>query len=106
MKKNFLGIIIFLITLTVFAEELKPNDSWFQCQKDSECINIDYNCAGNVVNTAFAKIAKDYYELENARSNCIRQEPTEAQKKIPYKVFCKSNKCGVQGINPKKPGFS
>jgi hypothetical protein len=106
MKKIFLHSIIFLIASTVIADELNPNDSWFQCQKDNECIHINYYCAGGVVNKTFAKIAKDYYELENARSNCTQRKPTEAQKKIPYKVFCEKKKCATQGVNPKELGFS
>lgn len=69
-------------------------------------MDIDYSCAGQVVNKAFAKVAREYYQLENARSECNRLAPTDAQKKITYKVFCEKQICRKTGINPKGPGFS
>ncbi|MCK6599538.1 MAG: hypothetical protein L6Q37_14325 [Bdellovibrionaceae bacterium] len=97
---------IFLLSTSIAIAEIKPNDSWFKCQNSNECEDIDYECAGGIVNKSFAKEAREYYQLMNARSNCIRTEPSEKQRKIPYKVFCEKSKCNKQGINPKKPGFS
>lgn len=106
MKLILLTTSLITIATILHADESKPSDSWFYCQKDIECIDIKYTCAGNTVNKAFEEIARKHYALENARSNCFTKEPTEAQKKIPYKVFCKNNKCSSQGINSKKPDFS
>ncbi len=107
--KNFR---FFEIILTVFlsssgyCKEVIPEESWFSCTTDSDCIEIKYTCAGGVVNKKYTNIAKDYYQIENARTNCLEGEPTENQKKTPYKVFCELKKCKVQGVYPKKPGFS
>ena len=106
MKKQFPVLILFILVSTSFAEEIRPNDSWFNCKSSADCVDIDYDCAGGVVNKSFVKAAKEYYQLMNARANCIRVQPSEAEKKIPYKIFCEKNKCGKQGINPKTPGFS
>ena len=97
---------IFFTGIFVGAEELGPPNEWFQCKVDSDCIEIEFYCAGGIVNIAFAKEAQKYYANLNARSKCFNPPLTESEKKIPYKVFCEKKKCQVQGKNPKGPGFS
>ena len=101
-----ISLFISFLGLKGFAGDVKPTNDWFKCDSDKDCIEIEYTCAGGVVNVSFAKQAAEFYQLENARKNCVRPKPTDAQKKIPFKVFCEMKKCRVQGINPKGPGFS
>lgn len=102
---KLVSLVILLISSICFSESA-PNEKWFQCSNDSDCTEIRYSCAGAVVNKEFRTEATEYYQLENARSECFERKPTEAEKKIPYKVFCKAKKCGTQGVYPHKPGFS
>lgn len=79
-------------------------DKWFACDRDEDCVDISFHCAGGVVNKTFAKAAADYYKLQNARANCM-VSPKKSGPEIPFKTFCQEKKCGKQGQNPKL-GFS
>ena len=96
------------------AEPPGPVKEWFRCEADSDCVHIQYTCAGAAVNRAFAKPADEYFALENARTECVGPDWRERHKgtlpsdraEVPYKVYCEARQCKVQGISPKKPGFS
>jgi hypothetical protein len=79
--------------------ELADHPEWAQCGSDSECVNISYSCAGGTVNKKFAGKAKSILKMQNARRDCAVETPP--QNPLPFKVFCKENKCGSQGRNPK-----
>ncbi len=106
LSAKMISILLLLYVSTGITSELKPTDLWFSCHKDSDCIHIDYNCAGAVVNKDFERIANEYYKTENSRLNCERKEPSPAELKVPYKILCLENKCSIQGIKRKRPGFS
>jgi len=101
MKKMSVALFVFSILSNVFAEDLKPSEKWSQCSTDDDCVHLVYPCAADVVHKNFSKEAREYYEKLSARIECAAYEPSEAQKKIPYKVFCKAKKCSVQGVKPK-----
>jgi hypothetical protein len=79
---------------------------WSECSKDEDCVEIDFYCAGGIVNKKFQKEAHQYYSDKNKVLDCMRKDPTEEEKKIPYKLFCEKKKCNKQGFNKVKPGFS
>ena len=83
---------------------LAPSPAWFACERDADCADINYPCAGATVNQRFMKEANEYYGRENATRECA-MPPESASKSPPFRVFCKNKKCGKQGINPKM-GFS
>jgi hypothetical protein len=101
----FLSVLLFISAPTL-AEEAKPSDLWFQCKVDADCVDIDFECAVAIVNKSFAKVAREYYGLMNARTNCTGSGNQKSDSKIPYKLFCEKNRCNRQGTNPKGPGFS
>lgn len=87
-----------------FASPKTANPDWFKCQKNEDCVDISYPCAGETVNKTYQKEANEYYRGENAVRDCAFS-PLEDTKLPPFKVFCKEHKCGKQGKNP-KVGFS
>ncbi len=101
---KFLGALLLTMTLSLpgFAQE-KPSPEWFACTQDSDCVDIHYSCAGATVNKSFAQKANEFYKLENARTECTSPQPPANAP--PFRVFCKDNVCGSEGINP-NPGFS
>jgi hypothetical protein len=78
------------------------SSEWFKCERDAECVNIRYPCSGGDVNKKFQKEANEYYSHQNAIRDCAIKEGGKA---LPFKVFCKQNKCTHEGVNPKM-GFS
>lgn len=108
--KNHLFLVCLLSTFSFdsycIASESEPKNVWFECVIDSDCVKVDYECAGNVVNKKYERAANLFYGNLNAISNCFRPAPTQEMKKIPYKVFCEKKKCHSQGLSPKSPGFS
>ena len=106
-KITILALVCFQILNVSFAvaDEKKENPEWFVCSKDSDCVDINYSCAGAVVNRKFAEEANSHYRYINSVSECF-MKPTEKNPKTPpFKVFCKQKKCQKQGMNP-KIGFS
>ena len=93
-----------LICKFAFASGKTEDPTWFKCLKDEECVDIRYPCAGGTVNKKYQKEANEFYQHENAVRNCIAS-PNNDKNLPPFKVFCKEQKCGSQGKNPKM-GFS
>lgn len=100
--KIFIILSLLFLSFSVMADV----SLWSECIKDEECIEIDFYCAGGIVNKKFQKVAHQYYSDKNKVLDCMRKEPSEEEKKIPYKLFCEKKKCQKQGFNKVKPGFS
>lgn len=82
----------------------KNEDSrWFECEQDSDCVDIRYSCSGGTVNKKYKPEAGRYYQYQNSIQDCHVPEPKKDEP--PFRVFCKQKKCGSEGRNP-KPGFS
>lgn len=77
---------------------LQPSEEWFRCAKSTDCVHIDFECAGGVVNKAFEKAAEEYYRNQSDISTCMRMKPSDAELKVPYRVLCVKHKCVHYGV--------
>ena len=72
---------------------------WFVCEKDDDCVDVTYPCAGGIVNKKFEKQAQALYSNQAAARDCgIYPPPKDAPL---FKVLCKDKKCTSQGRSPR-----
>lgn len=105
IKLGFTALMIVLQSFSSLANSSEEKPEWFTCQADSDCVDINYTCAGAVVNKKFLEDATKYYQHKNAITNCETSSSGNKSKPVPFKVFCEKATCKKQGKNPKL-GFS
>ncbi len=107
MKTLVFPVIFSLFCSMGFSNDHKEKPEWFTCEADKDCVDINYSCAGAVVNKTYLEEANKHYRYINSVTECYVKPPSKDQKTepVPFKIFCKEKKCQKQGVNPKQ-GFS
>jgi hypothetical protein len=101
-------LALFISNSSHAAAPKEEQPEWFLCDKDDDCVNISFACAGGNVNKKYAREAVQLYRAQTATRDCASSAPANpaaAPKEPPFKVFCRDHKCGSQGRNPKQ-GFN
>lgn len=79
--------LMFLLSFGLAEENLKFDDKWQMCRKNSDCVAIEAVCNWECVNKNHKEKAKKYYEKMSAVAECMGQTHTAPP------TYCAKKKC-------------
>lgn len=91
---KFMAAAFIFLSGGLHAETHEPSPQWFKCTADADCINLEFDCAGGVINKKFMEAASAYYRQQAMVMNCAAAAKDESAPAL--RAVCTRGKCEIK----------